>query len=139
MKNFKFKIHNNNYYVKIKSHDKNNITLEVNGTPYEVLMEQEIKKPKTPTLVRSAARRPAEPLKVNPGAKKTKVLSPIPGVILSIDVKIGDQINAGDRLLVLEAMKMENNITAEKSGKISAIHVTKGQQVLQDELLIEFE
>ncbi|MCF6180440.1 biotin/lipoyl-containing protein [Lutibacter sp.] len=140
MKNFKFKIHQNNFYVKVVSHDKNEIKLEVNGTSYSVEMEQEIKKTKTPTLVRSASRNPSVPLKkVSPSSEKTKVFAPIPGIILSIDVKVGDEIKIGDKLLVLEAMKMENNITTEKEGKISVIHITTGQQVLQNELLIEFE
>lgn len=140
MKNFKFKINQNNYYVKVVSHDKNEIEIEVNGTSYAVEMEKEIKKSKTPTLVRSASRNPSVPLKkVSPKSEKTKVIAPIPGVILSVDVKVGDQIKIGDKLLVLEAMKMENNITSEKEGKISAIHITTGQQVLQNDLLIEFE
>ncbi|MFO7672945.1 MAG: biotin/lipoyl-containing protein [Lutibacter sp.] len=56
---------------------------------------------------------------------------------MSIDVKVGDTIKVGDRLLVLEAMKMENNITSEQSGVVSAVHVNAGQQVLQSELMIE--
>jgi biotin carboxyl carrier protein len=56
---------------------------------------------------------------------------------MSIDVKVGDEIKIGDRLLVLEAMKMENNITSEKAGKVTAISVQPGQQVLQDAVLIE--
>lgn len=137
MKNFRFRIQDNNYNVKIVSHENNNIELEVNGTAYTVTLKEEIKKSKTPTLVRSASRRPTEPLKVNPGMGKTKIVAPIPGVVLSIDVKVGDVIKVGDRLLVLEAMKMENNITSEKSGTVSSIHISKGQQVLQDELMIE--
>jgi len=137
MKNFRFRIHDNNYNVKIVTHEKNNIELEVNGTAYSVTMKEEIKKPKTPTLVRSASKDPSAPLNMNASAGKAKIVAPIPGVVLSIDVKIGDVIKVGDRLLVLEAMKMENNITAEKSGTVSAIHIVKGQQVLQNELLIE--
>lgn len=139
MKSFKFKINDNSYNVRIVSQEDNTIGLEVNGTSYEVKMATEITKPKTPTLVRAASQRPAEPLKVAPSSGKQKIVSPIPGIVLSIDVKVGDTIKIGDRLLVLEAMKMENNITAEKAGKISAIHVSKGQQVLQSELLIELE
>ena len=139
MKNFKFKIHDNNYNVKIVSHDDNVIKLEVNGTSYSVKMQEEVKKAKTPTLVRAASKRPSEPLKVNPSSLKTKIVAPIPGVILSIDVKVGDNIKVGDRMLVLEAMKMENNITSEKAGLITAIHISSGQQVLQNELMIELE
>jgi biotin carboxyl carrier protein len=139
MKNFKFKIHENNYNVNIKSHEGNVIDLEVNGTSYSVKMKKDIQITKTPTLVRAASKRPAEPLKVNPKSSKTRIVAPIPGVILSINVKVGDEIKVGDRLLVLEAMKMENNIVAEKAGVVSALKITVGQQVLQDELMIELE
>ena len=139
MKNFKFKIQDNNYNVKILSHEGSNIELEVNGTSYSVKMKEEIKKTKTPTLVRSASKRPSEPLKVNPSSSKTKIVAPIPGVVLSLDVKVGDTIKVGDRLLVLEALKMENNITSEKAGTITAVNVNVGQQVLQNEIMIELE
>ena len=139
MKSFKFKIHDNNYRVNFISHQGNVIDLEVNGTKYAVHLENEVKKSKTPTLVRSASKRPVEPLKVSPSAKKMKVLAPIPGVVLEVDVKVGDTVKKGDRLLLLEAMKMENNIVAEKDGTISAVHVSKDQKVLENELMIELE
>lgn len=137
MKTYKFKINENGYTVNIKSHEDNIINLEVNGTTYDVVMKQEIKKTKTPTLVRAASKRPSEPLKVNPKSSTTKIVAPIPGVVMSIDVKVGDAIKVGDRMLVLEAMKMENNIVCEKPGTITAINITVGQQVLQDEVMIE--
>jgi len=139
MKNFKFRIHDNNYNVKIVSHEDNIIDLEVNGTSYSVKMKEEIKKTKTPTLVRSASKRPSEPLKVNPSSSTTKIVAPIPGVVLSLDVKVGDTIKVGDRMLVLEAMKMENNIVSEKAGTITAVNISVGQQVLQNEVMIELE
>ena len=139
MKSFKFKIHDNNYRVNFISHQGNVIDLEVNGTKYAVHLENEVKKSKTPTLVRSASKRPVEPLKVSPSAKKMKVLAPIPGVVLEVDVQVGDTVKKGDRLLLLEAMKMENNIVAEKDGTISAVHVSKDQKVLDNELMIELE
>lgn len=139
MKSYKFKVNENGYTVNIKSHEDNIINLEVNGTSYAVVMEQDIKKTKTPTLVRAASKRPAEPLKVNPKSQKTKIVAPIPGVVLSIDVKIGDTLKVGDRMLVLEAMKMENNIVCEKAGTITTLNISVGQQVLQDEIMIELE
>lgn len=137
MKSYKFKVNDNGYTVNIKSHENNIINLEVNGTLYEVKMKEEIKKTKTPTLVRAASKRPAEPLKVNPKSQKTRIVAPIPGVVLSIDVKVGDTLKVGDRMLILEAMKMENNIVCEKAGTITDIKISVGQQVLQDELMIE--
>lgn len=139
MKTYKFKVNENGYTVNIKSQEDNIINLEVNGTNYEVVMKEDIKKTKTPTLVRAASKRPAEPLKVNPKSSKAKIVAPIPGVVLSIDVKVGDTLKVGDRMLVLEAMKMENNIVCEKAGTITAINISAGQQVLQDEVMIELE
>lgn len=139
MKTYKFKVNETGYTVNIKSHEDNIINLEVNGTSYDVELKQEIKKTKTPTLVRAASKRPAEPLKVNPKSQTTKIVAPIPGIVLSIDVKVGDTIKVGDRMLVLEAMKMENNIVCEKPGTITAINISVGQQVLQNDLMIELE
>jgi biotin carboxyl carrier protein len=137
MKNFKFRIFDNNYNVRILSHEDSIINLEVNGTSYAVKLKEEVKVTKTPTLVRTSSKRPAELLKVNANSSNSKIVAPIPGIVLSLDIKVGDVINIGDRLLVLEAMKMENNITSEKAGTVSAIHVKVGQQVLQDEILLE--
>jgi len=123
MKSYKFKVNENGYTVNIKSHEDNIINLEVNGTSYAVEMKDDIKKTKTPTLVRAASKRPSEPLKVNPKSQKTRIVAPIPGIVLSIDVKIGDTIKVGDRMLVLEAMKMENNIVCEKAGTITSISI----------------
>ncbi|MFI1773181.1 biotin/lipoyl-containing protein [Thalassobellus citreus] len=141
MKNFTFKINENSYGVKIVSQENNTIQLEVNGTKYSVKMKEEIKARKTPTLVRKPSKAaPVEPVKVNPSSSaKTKISAPIPGVILSLNVKVGDTIKENDQLLVLEAMKMENNIVSEKSGVVTAVNVAVGQQVLQGEVMIELE
>lgn len=139
MKTYKFKVNETGYTVNIKSQEGNVINLEVNGTNYDVKLKEEVKTSKTPTLVRAASKRPAEPLKVNPKSNKTKIVAPIPGVVLSLDVKVGDTLKVGDRMLVLEAMKMENNIVCEKPGTITAINISVGQQVLQDEVMIELE
>ncbi len=144
MKNFTFKINENNYSVKIHSQEDNIIDLEVNGTRYSVKMKEEIKTRKTPTLVRKPVREGgAEPVKVSPtasaGSASSKVTAPIPGVILSLKVKVGDTVKKNDLLLVLEAMKMENSILAEKDGVVKAVNVAVGQQVLQDSVMIELE
>jgi len=139
MKSYKFKVNENGYTVNIKSHEDNIINLEVNGTSYEVIMKADVKTTKTPTLVRSASKQPAVPLDVKPKSTTSKIVAPIPGVILSLNVQVGDVVKENDQLLVLEAMKMENNIVAEKAGTITAVKVTVGQQVLQDAVMIEFE
>ncbi|QDO93582.1 biotin/lipoyl-binding protein [Formosa sediminum] len=142
MKNFTFNINENSYSVRIVSEEDNTINLEVNGTSYAVKMKEELKTVKTPTLVRRPSKAAPEPVKIkNPSSSSgsIKITAPIPGIILSLNVKVGDTVNSGDLLLVLEAMKMENNITSDKSGVVSAINVSVGQQVLQSEVMIELE
>ena len=143
MKNFTFNINQNSYSVRIVSHEDNIIDLEVNGTSYSVKMEGDIKTVKTPRLVRTASKSAPEPVKIKNASSsssgKIKITAPIPGIILSLNVKVGDTVKVGDLLLVLEAMKMENNITSEKAGVVSAVNVSVGQQVLQSEVMIELE
>ena len=67
------------------------------------------------------------------------VTAPMPGIILSIGVKEGDQVNAGDPILVLEAMKMENEIHAPRAGKIKKLHASVGAEVQSGSPLVEFE
>lgn len=143
MKNFTFKINENNYSVKILSQENNTIDLEVNGTNYSVKMKENISTSKTPTLVRRPVKETnQQPVKVSPSvptATNNSVTAPLPGVILSLNVKAGDTVKEGDVLLVLEAMKMENSIVAEASGVIKTVSVTVGQQVLQGATLVEME
>ena len=65
--------------------------------------------------------------------------APLPGTITSINVAVGDEVSAGDTVVVLEAMKMQNNIEAEKSGKVTAICVKQGQAVLEEDALVVIE
>lgn len=69
----------------------------------------------------------------------SKILSPMPGAVISVNVKVGDTIVDGQELCVLEAMKMQNMIKSERDGKIKSVLVKKGQSVGVDEILIEFE
>ena len=113
----------------------------MNGTQYNVEIHREIKKSKTPTLIRQEIKTERKDSKI----KKTvssggyAVKSPLPGSILSIAVKEGDSIKKGDLLLVMEAMKMENNVLSEKEGIVAAIKVKPGDAVLQNDVLIEME
>ena len=67
------------------------------------------------------------------------VKAPLPGVVLDIKVKVGDTVNSGDTVIVLEAMKMENNIHSDKSGVVKSIEVGKGDSVLEGATLITIE
>ena len=67
------------------------------------------------------------------------VTTAMPGTIVAVKVKVGDKVTAGDGVLVIEAMKMENEIQASKTGTVVAVHVTKGDSVTPDESLLEIQ
>lgn len=148
MKKFNFNINGDDYNVHIKSLEGDTIELEVNGTPYSVKIKQEIKTTKTPILVRkdsqskSADKRVVENMTpvssgVKPSSKTIK--SPLPGSILKVLVSEGASFKEGDVLMIMESMKMENNILAERSGKVLKVCAPAGTAVLQDEVLFEVE
>ena len=144
MKEYKYKINGNVYKVAIGDIEDNIAHVEVNGTPYKVEMEKAPKvvvKPVARTAATSAPAAPATPV-VNPAAAstgKSGVKSPLPGVILDIKVNVGDTVKKGQVIIILEAMKMENNINADKDGKITAINVNKGDSVLEGTDLVIIE
>lgn len=138
MRKFAFTIRGNTYNVKIKSFEDNVAVLEVNGSVYDVQLNQEVKTTKTPKLVRSAPV-PTSPKMVAPAAGIKKVLAPLPGTVIKLKTAEGSEVKAGETLLILEAMKMENNILAEKPGTIKSIRVREGDSVLQGDLLMEIE
>lgn len=139
MKKFNFTIKGNKYHTWIKEIDGNIAKIEVNGTQYKVEIEQQVKKTKTPTLVRKpVVRKPGEGA-VPAGPSVGAVTAPLPGNIFKVLVKAGDEVKAGDNLLIMEAMKMENDIKAEKSGVVSAVKVSEGDAVLQGAILVEFK
>jgi biotin carboxyl carrier protein len=143
MKNFKFLINGNNYDVKIKHVDNNFADVEVNGTMYSVEVDKDIQTSKTPKLVLPKAIPSTDTPKIeeqkivinnNPKGGKS-IYSPLPGVILDIVVKVGDTISVGQKLLVLEAMKMENIIESDVAGKIIDVTASKGDSVMQGDTL----
>jgi biotin carboxyl carrier protein len=142
MKEFKFTINGSEYSVNINNVEGNIADLEVNGTPYKVEIDKELKQVKTPKLVRPAAvpstdAHPSVAKTQSPGvATAGAIKSPLPGVVLELAVRVGDHVKMGQKLLVLEAMKMENNIDSDKEGTIREIKVDKGSSVLEGDVLI---
>ena len=138
MKKFKFTIRGQEYDVEIKDFEGSNAKIEVNGTSYDVDVHVADKSSKTPRLVRKpVVNKPGEGSIKKSGGGASTVKAPLPGSIIKINIAIGDSINPGDTLLVMEAMKMENNVLAEKGGTVKAIKVAVGDSVLQDDVLIE--
>ena len=146
MKEYKYKINGNLYNVVIGDIEENIAHVEVNGTHYTVEMEKKPKAAPAPKpVVRPAAKPAAAPAAAVPVAKpaaggaKSGVKSPLPGVILDIKVNVGDEVKKGQTLIILEAMKMENSINADKDGKVAAINVSKGESVLEGTDLVIIE
>ena len=142
MKKFSFTIRGNKYDVELQNMEDNIAEIEVNGSKYEVEIHKEIKATKTPKLVRAQVVPTGDSDKARtskPTERKGTggVKAPLPGTILTLSVKVGDDVKVGDTLLVMEAMKMENNIKADKSGKIADIKVKVGDSVLEGDLLVE--
>ena len=136
MKKFNFKIRGNKYDVEIGEAKKNMIKIEVNGTEYNVELDHEINAIKTPVLKRAPVKTHKK-LESKTATGSFKVLSPLPGNIMQLFVKNGDEVAKGDKLLIYEAMKMENTLLAERAGKISGLKVQPGDAVLQDVELME--
>lgn len=144
MKEYKYKINGNTYNVSIGDIVDNMTEVLVNGTPYKV----ELEKQKSPVTV-VAPNRPSAAPRTTTGekvvAKATTsggsyaVKAPLPGTILSINVKVGDTVKAADTVIVLEAMKMENAIHAGKDGKVAGISVAAGDAVLEGAVLLTIE
>ena len=136
MKEYKFKINGNQYEVAINAIEGNIADVTVNGTAYKVEMENApaAAPVAAPAAAPAAAAVPA-PAAAAPAAAPagpgTDINSPLPGVIIEVSVKEGQAVKAGQKVAVLEAMKMENDIQAEKDGTVTAIHVRKGDSVLE--------
>ncbi len=138
MKKFKFTISGNNYDVEIHNFEDSIAKVEVNGTKYSVEVHKELKHTKTPVLVRQEVPTPKRSeTKIRKNLGSSVIKAPLPGNILQVFVKNGDEVKRGDKLLIYEAMKMENSVLAEKDGTISALKVQSGDSVLEGDVLIE--
>lgn len=142
MKKFKFKIKGHDYDVEMIDFEENIAKIDVNGTIYEVEIQREVKQSKTPKLVRQEILTTRQDSKIKKAITKTAghvVKCPLPGNIMQVYVKNGDVVKLGDKLVMYEAMKMENTIVAEKDGTIANLSVQAGDNVLQDAKLMEIE
>ena len=125
MKEYSFKINGKQYDVTVESVEGKNAQVVVNGASYSVEIEKGAAE--APAAAPVAAPAPA----AKPAGPGTKVESPLPGVIIEVSVKEGQAVKMGQKVAVLEAMKMENEIAATADGTVTAIHVAKGDSVLE--------
>ena len=142
MKIYKYKINGNDYKVVVGDIENNIAQIEVNGVPYKVELEEK-KSPTVKSVRPVAAPRTESGQKIisKPVVASTAstIKSPLPGVIVDIKVKVGDTLKSDDVVVILEAMKMENDIHAGKSGVVKAINVNKGDSVLEGTDLVVIE
>ena len=127
MKEYKFKINGNDYNVAINSTNGNLADVTVNGVSYQVEMEN--------AMPAAAPVQAAAPV-AKPAGEGKPVTSPLPGVIIEVSVKEGDTVAAGQKVAVLEAMKMENEIQADRAGVVTKINVSKGDSVLEGAAIV---
>ena len=142
MKKFKFTISGKPYEVEVQDIEGNIATVNVNGTEYKVEMEEQaapvvkpVARPAAKPAASSSASSAPKPAAATGGAGY-KMAAPLPGTIMQIFVHQGDSVKKGDKLLMYEAMKMENNLLAEADGTITAINCRQGDNVLQGDVLI---
>ena len=144
MKSYKFTVNGKEYAVDVLGIEGRSASLTVNGTPYSVELSEDL--PKTPVQAAPApatAQAPqpkAAPQTAGPApapASGAVITSPLPGVIISVDVKEGQAVRKGQKVAVLEAMKMENEIQSDCDGTVAAILVHKGDSVLEGAELVK--
>ncbi len=132
MKNFKFTINGNVYEVGVEAAENGKSNVTVNGKSYVVEVEQDVMQA---TTVRRPLATPSAAQKGTSGVMK----SPLPGKVLKVVVAEGQVVKRGDTLMVIESMKMENNIAAQNDGVVRKIMVSADQNILQGDALLEFE
>lgn len=146
MNKYQYKVQGVDYDVEIVDVEGNIAKVSVNGIPFEVELKEPIKAshmPKRPVVKPAAAPAAAAPVAA-PKAEKpaaaagagTKIKAPLPGTITEMKVKVGDTVKNGDTVVVLEAMKMQNNIEAECSGTVTSVLVNPGDTVMEGDTLI---
>lgn len=156
MKDYSLKINGHNYAVQIDDVNESSTLAHVvvNGVEYEVEIEgakgakaskttkpQVAPAPKSANsaMITPATAAPSPRLSASAPSTGYAVKSPLPGTVLAIKVKVGDRVTTGQTLLVLEAMKMENNIDADRGGVVKEISVQQGATVMEGDNLIVIE
>lgn len=146
MNKYQYKVQGVDYDVEIVDVEGNIAKVNVNGISFEVEMKRPINpvtmphRPKVSAPVTpaksAAAPMPEKPKAAAPAGAGMKVTAPLPGTITDIKVKVGDTVKDGDTVIILEAMKMQNNIEAECSGTVTSVLVNKGDTVMEGDALI---
>lgn len=143
MKEYKYTINGNKYEISIEGIEDNIAKVLVNGEEYKVEMEKEPEPEKKKVVVKPVTPQPAHATSSASASPKANannaVKAPLPGVIVEVKVAVGDKVKIGDTVVVLEAMKMANNLDTEKAGIVTAVLVQPGESVMEDTPLVVIE
>ena len=153
MNKYQYKVKGVDYEVEIAEVEGNIAKVNVNGIPFEVELQKPINAAKHPTMNNPKVQAP-QPAPAKPAAQPapaaaaataqpaaaagagTPVKAPLPGTVTEVKVQVGQQVSVGDTVLVLEAMKMQNNIEAEAAGQVTSILVKQGETVMEGTVLL---
>ena len=143
MKEYKYTINGNKYEISIEGIEDNIAKVLVNGEEYKVEMEKEPEPEKKKVVVKPVTPQPAHAASSASASTRANannaVKAPLPGVIVEVKVAVGDKVKIGDTVVVLEAMKMANNLDTEKAGTVTAVLVQPGESVMEDTPLVVIE
>lgn len=142
---YKITVNNQTYEVEIENINARPVIAHVDGERFEIqpgdvnqaetkkeASKTSEKKPFNPNPAKAAAPAP------NPAISGNSLTAPLPGTVVDVFVKVGDQVEAGQVVLIIEAMKMKNSIRSVFSGKISEVLVSAGQSVAHKQALVKF-
>ena len=146
---YQYKVQGVDYEVEIEEVEGNIAKVNVNGIPFEIELQQPINAAKHPNIVKPKVAAPVVPaaapvaiaapkaaVKAPAAGNGNPLTAPLPGTITSVNVKVGESVIAGQVVVILEAMKMQNNIEAEQSGTVTAINVNPGDSVMEGAVML---
>jgi biotin carboxyl carrier protein len=150
MNKYQYKVQGVDYEVEIAEVEGNIAKVNVNGIPFELELQKPINAAKhpamnnpkveapkpvqaAPTQTKQATTQPAPAAAVGAGSP---IKAPLPGTVTEIKVQVGQTVNVGDVVLVLEAMKMQNNIETEYAGQVTSISVKQGDTVMEGAIML---
>jgi glutaconyl-CoA/methylmalonyl-CoA decarboxylase subunit gamma len=149
MRKYVLEIGDKEYEAELKELTKDHADIEVNGTNYHIKLKELGRKPvSVPQLDSIQVAQPVRPTMAPPKPKAAQpavtpdgdaegISAPLPGLILDVMVKAGDSVKSGQNVILMEAMKMENQVTATHDGTVNKVYINKGDTVEEGQLLLD--
>lgn len=150
MNTYKYKVKGVDYEVEIAEVEGNIAKVNVNGIPFELELQKPINAAKHPSMNKPkveaprpasvapapAAAAPAAPAAAPAAGAGNALKAPLPGTVTEVKVQVGQTVSVGDVVLVLEAMKMQNNIESDYAGQVTSVLVKPGETVMEGAVLL---